>query len=134
MRLKITSTTKATYTPRPRTQEVTVERSKDLFAVAPLSIRISSVLPRPVSRTFAVREHLHQVALCDLLLGEQPDHGALPQGDHAIAALRHLVKLRGDKDNAQTLRREIVYELLDRKSTRLNSSHANISYAVFCLK
>src|SRR3712207_8572781 len=24
--------------------------------------------------------------------------------------------------------------LLDRKSTRLNSSHANISYAVFCLK
>src|SRR5947209_12517959 len=25
-------------------------------------------------------------------------------------------------------------DLLDRKSTRLNSSHANISYAVFCLK
>src|SRR3712207_8889810 len=25
-------------------------------------------------------------------------------------------------------------EALDRKSTRLNSSHANISYAVFCLK
>src|SRR3712207_7708492 len=25
-------------------------------------------------------------------------------------------------------------EHLDRKSTRLNSSHANISYAVFCLK
>src|SRR3712207_7844522 len=27
-----------------------------------------------------------------------------------------------------------VVEALDRKSTRLNSSHANISYAVFCLK
>src|SRR3712207_8311281 len=26
------------------------------------------------------------------------------------------------------------WETLDRKSTRLNSSHANISYAVFCLK
>src|SRR3712207_9070559 len=26
------------------------------------------------------------------------------------------------------------YEQEDRKSTRLNSSHANISYAVFCLK
>src|SRR3712207_7778426 len=25
-------------------------------------------------------------------------------------------------------------QLADRKSTRLNSSHANISYAVFCLK
>src|SRR5947209_17022899 len=28
----------------------------------------------------------------------------------------------------------IIFESLDRKSTRLNSSHANISYAVFCLK
>src|SRR3712207_8373361 len=27
-----------------------------------------------------------------------------------------------------------IKALLDRKSTRLNSSHANISYAVFCLK
>src|SRR3712207_7598916 len=27
-----------------------------------------------------------------------------------------------------------VTNCLDRKSTRLNSSHANISYAVFCLK
>src|SRR3712207_8179839 len=27
-----------------------------------------------------------------------------------------------------------VYRQTDRKSTRLNSSHANISYAVFCLK
>src|SRR3712207_9000366 len=27
-----------------------------------------------------------------------------------------------------------VTTFLDRKSTRLNSSHANISYAVFCLK
>src|SRR3712207_8450087 len=29
---------------------------------------------------------------------------------------------------------ELEKELKDRKSTRLNSSHANISYAVFCLK
>src|SRR3712207_7617051 len=28
----------------------------------------------------------------------------------------------------------LLIGLLDRKSTRLNSSHANISYAVFCLK
>src|SRR3712207_8731481 len=28
----------------------------------------------------------------------------------------------------------LVLHLQDRKSTRLNSSHANISYAVFCLK
>src|SRR5690606_39800757 len=29
---------------------------------------------------------------------------------------------------------EVVTQLLDRKSTRLNSSHVKISYAVFCLK
>src|SRR5258707_11766936 len=29
---------------------------------------------------------------------------------------------------------EVFAAKLDRKSTRLNSSHANISYAVFCLK
>src|SRR3712207_6853718 len=28
----------------------------------------------------------------------------------------------------------LVSDKVDRKSTRLNSSHANISYAVFCLK
>src|SRR3712207_7559259 len=30
--------------------------------------------------------------------------------------------------------RETRMRIADRKSTRLNSSHANISYAVFCLK
>src|SRR3712207_8163888 len=37
-----------------------------------------------------------------------------------------------DFNRAGTPLMEIVTE--DRKSTRLNSSHANISYAVFCLK
>src|SRR3712207_2978040 len=35
---------------------------------------------------------------------------------------------------ARSAERVIVPSALDRKSTRLNSSHANISYAVFCLK
>src|SRR3712207_7292540 len=33
-----------------------------------------------------------------------------------------------------TVAEQQARERLDRKSTRLNSSHANISYAVFCLK
>src|SRR3712207_9006016 len=40
-------------------------------------------------------------------------------------------------DAAMELFTELGYEevpISDRKSTRLNSSHANISYAVFCLK
>src|SRR3712207_7556595 len=35
------------------------------------------------------------------------------------------------EDRVKTLK---LAATLDRKSTRLNSSHANISYAVFCLK
>src|SRR5690554_3244788 len=35
-------------------------------------------------------------------------------------------------DNAETLLKGVI--ALDRKSTRLNSSHVRISYAVFCLK
>src|SRR3712207_7744935 len=42
----------------------------------------------------------------------------------------------GDAERAERL--DLVHlavaEERDRKSTRLNSSHANISYAVFCLK
>src|SRR3712207_7098695 len=39
-----------------------------------------------------------------------------------------------DRPDGLPLRRGIGLRSLDRKSTRLNSSHANISYAVFCLK
>src|SRR3989475_6456431 len=35
---------------------------------------------------------------------------------------------------ARTLRKPFAPAELDRKSTRLNSSHSQISYAVFCLK
>src|SRR3712207_8156390 len=54
-----------------------------------------------------------------------------------------LVALRGIQIPRAQLRKEKPVRILnkfpaallrDRKSTRLNSSHANISYAVFCLK
>src|SRR3712207_7272362 len=41
-----------------------------------------------------------------------------------------LLVASGDELVAQLVERLVA----DRKSTRLNSSHANISYAVFCLK
>src|SRR3712207_1841261 len=40
----------------------------------------------------------------------------------------------GDRRGEGTRRRGQPRGIGDRKSTRLNSSHANISYAVFCLK
>src|SRR3712207_7726964 len=53
---------------------------------------------------------------------------AFAEGSGADGFLRHL-----STDLAQAMDARIVDDL-DRKSTRLNSSHANISYAVFCLK
>src|SRR5690606_41913776 len=41
---------------------------------------------------------------------------------------------RAGQANAERLRRELQRAPADRKSTRLNSSHVKISYAVFCLK
>src|SRR3712207_8947869 len=43
-------------------------------------------------------------------------------------------RLQGDKNLGAPQARPCRGPLQDRKSTRLNSSHANISYAVFCLK
>src|SRR3712207_7029936 len=66
--------------------------------------------------------------------------------DPAVAdLLRRRAEARGERDfaTADRLRdelRELGWDVRDgpegqdRKSTRLNSSHANISYAVFCLK
>src|SRR3712207_7155918 len=45
-----------------------------------------------------------------------------------------LYGVRKDDDRLQRLTTSSPTVPTDRKSTRLNSSHANISYAVFCLK
>src|SRR3712207_7611603 len=55
-------------------------------------------------------------ARAGLVIFLQDDSGGLADCD-LDAALRHVLE-----------------PVQDRKSTRLNSSHANISYAVFCLK
>src|SRR3712207_8035930 len=53
-------------------------------------------------------------------------------GDERLRALRpHRVSAHGGFEIGVLAP---IDEHLDRKSTRLNSSHANISYAVFCLK
>src|SRR5699024_12399495 len=55
-----------------------------------------------------------------------PDKGfcsTLPYQDSSIAAKSRFYSLYS-----------FYYFLIDRKSTRLNSSHVSISYAVFCLK
>src|SRR5258707_8305937 len=66
---------------------------------------------------------LRAVALLNLRTAEAWSLG-LPDAEHHLR-------------EGAVLAREIgrpYLEVGDRKSTRLNSSHANISYAVFCLK
>src|SRR3712207_7123211 len=56
-----------------------------------------------------------------------------PQGAVEIL-LRESAELTNDLVDRALLFCARVFVAEDRKSTRLNSSHANISYAVFCLK
>src|SRR3712207_3821435 len=51
-----------------------------------------------------------------------------------IEAVLKTMGVTGDSVLARHAPIIIAFAILDRKSTRLNSSHANISYAVFCLK
>src|SRR3712207_7474516 len=78
----------------------------------PYTTLFRSVLPRdPLGGRLEVHRH---VELLEGLLAVQLDE----------VAREHLRVARHVEDPL----------LEDRKSTRLNSSHANISYAVFCLK
>src|SRR3712207_8369106 len=56
------------------------------------------------------------------------------QFDHAVASPGVGVARRGVALTPSSYKITGACFARDRKSTRLNSSHANISYAVFCLK
>src|SRR3712207_7243516 len=66
-----------------------------------------------------------------LFRSDHPDRGAGDQDRLAVTTIPDVRKTdrrhRTDQEHRRRGQR-------DRKSTRLNSSHANISYAVFCLK
>src|SRR3712207_7794174 len=55
-------------------------------------------------------------------------------GHDRCVARRALEHAHLAEELARPERGDLLAVLEDRKSTRLNSSHANISYAVFCLK
>src|SRR3712207_8627617 len=59
---------------------------------------------------------------------------AAPEADARLGAFGEGAEQRGGRDLLVPLRPAPRVLPEDRKSTRLNSSHANISYAVFCLK
>src|SRR3712207_8759251 len=54
----------------------------------------------------------------------------------AVDTIIKSLKIMSEMLDSLEIKKENMYNAVkkDRKSTRLNSSHANISYAVFCLK
>src|SRR2546426_4447698 len=60
---------------------------------------------------------------------------AIPPGQDRLVPFSNRGKTGSPRNRSFTLRRYFASTLAsDRKSTRLNSSHLVISYAVFCLK
>src|SRR2546422_3263325 len=86
--------------------------------------------------TTLFRSRVHTEAFGDAK-GFAHGHGG-HAGDEVVAELGDLAAAdRTDVDHVRAHRRQCRPRLLDvgdRKSTRLNSSHGYISYAVFCLK
>src|SRR3712207_7696412 len=60
------------------------------------------------------------------LVRQRAVEGAQVRADGSEVVAREVVAVAPEQG--------LVCAVVDRKSTRLNSSHANISYAVFCLK
>src|SRR3712207_8292993 len=65
----------------------------------------------------------------ELVLEREGEGAAVELGEDALG-----VDDEGGRAVGLLVGGEVVGAVGDRKSTRLNSSHANISYAVFCLK
>src|SRR3712207_7219391 len=81
-----------------------------------------------VVRVAAARDDLEAGGEVLALVATEGDAVDVRREDRRLVGLRHGRGERGDDH------RVVGLTGVDRKSTRLNSSHANISYAVFCLK
>src|SRR5699024_11893722 len=70
----------------------------------------------------------------DNLLARGNTHSAVLEDNFESPTLKHVGLMESASDYAVIITDATGNILIDRKSTRLNSSHVSISYAVFCLK
>src|SRR5207302_11062202 len=79
---------------------------------------------------------VHEGQLVRLDPADEPaDPGQLgPEKGQRVLVLDEEDRIHAPLDLGPQHALDLGYLLLDRKSTRLNSSHVKISYAVFCLK
>src|SRR2546430_8729844 len=68
------------------------------------------------------------------LFRSRTHHAAVGAGDIRVDEARQYRRVSRQLDARPDPRSPRNTSILDRKSTRLNSSHSQISYAVFCLK
>src|SRR3712207_2090495 len=90
---------------------------------------------------YAGRANLQPVQYCGIQMGGQltqttevenfPGYPDGVDGNQMMTELRRQAERFGVEMHDGSI---VEADFRDRKSTRLNSSHANISYAVFCLK
>src|SRR5690606_42024524 len=103
-----------------------------LFLFLPRAGRPSSPPPFPYTTLFRSISHVRQ----NRVLGSTMSFAAADYADRAVIAeelaYARQICTRHNWPMIDVSRRSI--EETDRKSTRLNSSHVKISYAVFCLK
>src|SRR3712207_6862781 len=66
--------------------------------------------------------------------GQGGDRDVPPLPERAYVELASRLEADDEEEERHQPLAHPLAELQDRKSTRLNSSHANISYAVFCLQ
>src|SRR5690625_4292400 len=76
-----------------------------------------------------------QVRVARLFLGREHEIQVQSISAHYGVELKEILNATWDEKSYETSKRKSHFPFqLDRKSTRLNSSHVAISYAVFCLK
>src|SRR3712207_8233487 len=69
-----------------------------------------------------------------MYLARELTDSSLPKIGNEFGGRDHTTVIHAKSKIARMIREDRSVYNLDRKSTRLNSSHANNSYAVFCLK
>src|SRR2546430_7509405 len=98
-----------------------------------MRVALKQKTPAPTTPRAREREALHELddgrLVLEHLAGDAQAFGALVDR-YQTRLLNFINRTIGDRERAE----DLVQEVLDRKSTRLNSSHSQISYAVFCLK
>src|SRR5947209_15350688 len=123
-------------------------KEPDMILIVGASGRLGSVVVRHLlaqgqsirvmTRNPLSLAHLKQQGV-EIVSGDLRDRASLAsacQGIEQVLAAAHALDGKGDNNPraVDDMGNRHLIDAADRKSTRLNSSHANISYAVFCLK